>query len=655
MSPYRRNLEPTRADRTDDVDAKIEILRRALADGNHELALSVASSIKDGVEGDRMLFADPGSADVLSRDWAPVADLPTSGAQWATGWALCQCLRVSESIGQAREREPVDLLVELPFDQVMSPGRELRVARVERADAGRQGSGPHGLREVTSQVYGEMRRGTSWFARLVFEADVPASGDSFYLIFCGNPAAELPDYPSHMQIRGEGAGLQIETPDYVAKLCEQNGQLESLTPKWHTGGMQLASHGNGHGEPPNIDWAHDYMSVGPFQKMRVTNWAQCPSYEVVRGPLCTIVRRYGFPHSPAHPLFTPSRLFMDLSYTFYAGVPYFMKDGHMEVTRDFCTLVARDDEWYFGGRPFDSTLWMDEEGWVHEGKPPEGKADHVWGVGFFHGESRDSMFAIYLDHRLEVPKKSERDESGSAASAPEGTTPAKLYHHVDMTVDHAKPGSGPHASVWCRPMVRDNAWLQRGTTLVQRNAYLLAPYPAEGGALGLRQLRERLLAPLVVKVDPLSVVAVSDQSDRGNAPSAVVESCADDGRGLSEGVQPLARIGERATDWPRKQALWEAMRDVIDNQFSEKKASLVDLGYIYDVRTRGNDVRVIMTMPHRGRPKFEFLAKPLRERLEQVADVRAVVVEFTWEPAWTPNRLTDVGRAKMGLVDDQPC
>jgi len=117
----------------------------------------------------------------------------------------------------------------------------------------------------------------------------------------------------------------------------------------------------------------------------------------------------------------------------------------------------------------------------------------------------------------------------------------------------------------------------------------------------------------------------------------------------------LARIGERATDWPRKQALWEAMRDVIDDQFSEKKASLVDLGYIYDVRTRGNDVRVIMTMPHRGRPKFEFLAKPLRERLEQVADVRAVVVEFTWEPAWTPNRLTDVGRAKMGLVDDQPC
>ncbi|HJN28694.1 MAG TPA: hypothetical protein QF604_12335, partial [Candidatus Latescibacteria bacterium] len=73
------------------------------------------------------------------------------------------------------------------------------------------------------------------------------------------------------------------------------------------------------------------------------------------------------------------------------------------------------------------------------------------------------------------------------------------------------------------------------------------------------------------------------------------------------------------------------------------------LGYIYDVRTRGNDVKVIMTMPHRGRPMFEFLGKPLRARLEQQADVSSVVVEFTWEPAWTPNLLSDVGREKMGL------
>ncbi len=93
------------------------------------------------------------------------------------------------------------------------------------------------------------------------------------------------------------------------------------------------------------------------------------------------------------------------------------------------------------------------------------------------------------------------------------------------------------------------------------------------------------------------------------------------------------------------------MRDVPEDQFHGGKANLVDMGYIYDVRTRGNDVRVLMTMPHKGRPKFNFLANPLRARLEQLADVNSVVVELTWQPAWSPNRLTDAGRQMMGLDD----
>ena len=88
--------------------------------------------------------------------------------------------------------------------------------------------------------------------------------------------------------------------------------------------------------------------------------------------------------------------------------------------------------------------------------------------------------------------------------------------------------------------------------------------------------------------------------------------------GGTEGEQPLARIGERPSDWPRKRALWEAIREVPEDQFYATEANLVDMGYIYDLRTRGNDVRVLMTMPHQGRPKYDFLAKPLRARLESM-------------------------------------
>ena len=386
MCSSPRNLEPSYADRTDDVETKIEILRRALTAGDHALALGVADSIKDTVASERLLNADPGPVDLAAAGWRPVAELPEVWARWADGWGLYRRVRLSDPVGQTRRAEPVDLLVGMPADRVSSPGRELRVARI---DGGRP-------QELCAQVYGEVQRGSDWLAHLVFEADVEAGGQAWLLVFCANPAAELPDYPGRMSVRGEGVGLEIETPHYVATLSRQMGQLEALTPKWHAGGLRLSTHGNGHGEPPNLDWAHDYTTAGPFQKMRVTNWSKCPNYEVVRGPLCTIVRRFGFPHSPVHPLFAPSRLFMDLSYTFYAGASYFLKSGRMEATRDFCAHVARDDEWYFGGRPFDAALWMDKAGQVHEGSVPSDQVDQVWGVGFFHRQSRDSIFAIDL-------------------------------------------------------------------------------------------------------------------------------------------------------------------------------------------------------------------------------------------------------------------
>ena len=480
MSTDPRDLEPTWADRTDDVDTKVEMLRRALRAGNHELALGLADSIEETVANERTMRADPGPADLPGHRWQPTGRLPAPWSRWADGWELWQSVRLAEPIGQPRQAEPLDLLVCMPAEEVASPQRELRVARLED---GRPC-------EVRSQVYGELRRGPHWFARLVFEAHVPAAGEAVFLVFCGNPAAELPDYPSRLRVRGEGVGLEIETPHYVAALSRQMGQLESLTPRWHPGGLRLSTHGDGHGEPPNLDWAHDYTTAGAFQKMRVTNWAECPHYEVVRGPLCAIVRRFGFPHSPVHPLFTPSRLFMDLTYTFYAGVPWFLKDGRMEATRDFCAHVARDDEWYFGGRPFDASLWMDGEGRVHEGPVPPEQIDHVWGAGFYHRQSRDSIFAIYLDHRISrdrpAPGRRGRHRRGSiSTSTSPSTTPGRASRRTPRSgavpCCETAPGCGPE-----RPSCSATPTCWR-------------PIPGRAAPRGWKRSRQRLLSPLAAE------------------------------------------------------------------------------------------------------------------------------------------------------------
>ena len=71
---------------------------------------------------------------------------------------------------------------------------------------------------------------------------------------------------------------------------------------------------------------------------------------------------------------------------------------------------------------------------------------------------------------------------------------------------------------------------------------------------------------------------------------------------------------------------------------------------------RGDTVYVVMTMPHRGRPRFGYFAygsggnsMPVHRRLMQVPGVRHVIVEHTWEPGWNSNRITTEGRRKLGL------
>ena len=122
----------------------------------------------------------------------------------------------------------------------------------------------------------------------------------------------------------------------------------------------------------------------------------------------------------------------------------------------------------------------------------------------------------------------------------------------------------------------------------------------------------------------------------------------------------LARHGEADNSLVSKQEIWRALRDCKDAQLYTADINVVDLGLVDDVRVRGNVVSLVMSMPHRGRPMLGYfidgsisvhptLSVPVRERIMQVPGVKQVVVQQTWEPGWSSNRLTDEGRRKLGL------
>ena len=591
-------------DRTDSVEEKIRLLQAAQQSGNDDLALSLAASIRDTLWFQRQQRPDKQPPVLDAEAFCLVDELPEAWAQWADGWDYYKLLALDETMGVGRRQEPVDLAISFRADQVTDPRREVRVSQFNSTTGT--------LHEVPSQVYGETilagERGAAGAVlgatgelrcHLVFLADAPAHGRANYLIFYGNPHAELPRYPTDLQVRGKGFGLDIENHHYAARLSRQMGQLERLRSK-HSLGLELFAGGEGHGEPPNIDWAHDYLASGGFQKFRMTNWATCPNYEVVKGPLCVKVHRWGFPHSPVHPLFTPSRMHMSITYTFYAGLPYFLKEGSMEMAKDFDIVYLRDDEWLLRGYSFTNLVWIDEQGKLHDGPVRGGHADNLWGVGFYHRSTRDAFMALFLEHRAE------NFDGLRHSGAP------SLYYRG-------------HGQLWSRWAARDNPQFQTGARLLQKNAYLISPYPEQDGAEQVERLYETLRHPLAASA--------------GEFPNNL--------KAVASGH--LARRGETAESARLKRAVWDALREVGDEMMYRVDANVVDMGYIYDMRVHGSTVYILMTMPHRGRPRYRFVAEPMRQRILQIDGVHDCIIEHTWDPPWQVARLTKAGRIAMGL------
>ncbi len=244
---------------------------------------------------------------------------------------------------------------------------------------------------------------------------------------------------------------------------------------------------------------------------------------------------------------------------------------------------------------------------LHSGAVPPEQAEDLWGVGFFHRQTRDAFIGLFLEHTGE-------------------NTPA--MSHTGAPILHYKW----HGHVWSRAFFH-GATLRAGAMLRQRNAYLTSPLLEAGGFERVESLRRQLLSPLEVKKGSLATDVSARASEGG-----------------------LARPGEAGDAAISKRALWAALEACRDEQLYAARPSIVELGLVDDLRVRGDTVHVVMSTPGRGRPRVGFFAygsggneNPIYDLLRKVPGVRHVVVEQATEPEWNSNRLTESGREKLGL------
>jgi len=82
----------------------------------------------------------------------------------------------------------------------------------------------------------------------------------------------------------------------------------------------------------------------------------------------------------------------------------------------------------------------------------------------------------------------------------------------------------------------------------------------------------------------------------------------------------------------------------------ELGVSIMQLGLIYNVDVdKKGIVEVLMTLTTIGCPLFDLIANPIREKVLAVKGVKNVEINLTFEPPWSPDRMSEEAKVQLGF------
>jgi len=96
-----------------------------------------------------------------------------------------------------------------------------------------------------------------------------------------------------------------------------------------------------------------------------------------------------------------------------------------------------------------------------------------------------------------------------------------------------------------------------------------------------------------------------------------------------------------------KKQIEEVLKTIPDPEIG---VSLWDLGLIYGITVKKTTVEVTMTLTTIGCPLFSLIADPIKEEVGKLPGVKEVRVELTFEPPWSPDRMSESAKAQLGFM-----
>jgi metal-sulfur cluster biosynthetic enzyme len=95
----------------------------------------------------------------------------------------------------------------------------------------------------------------------------------------------------------------------------------------------------------------------------------------------------------------------------------------------------------------------------------------------------------------------------------------------------------------------------------------------------------------------------------------------------------------------KKEEVLRALRNIIDPEIG---VNIVDLGFIYGVKSDKNGIDVKMTLTSPTCPLHGMFTSEVEDTLKKKFKTR-VNIDLVFDPPWTPNRISKDVRKKLGI------
>ena len=97
---------------------------------------------------------------------------------------------------------------------------------------------------------------------------------------------------------------------------------------------------------------------------------------------------------------------------------------------------------------------------------------------------------------------------------------------------------------------------------------------------------------------------------------------------------------------PTKEEVLEVLRQVEDPELG---MDIVDLGLLYDVEVEGPKVKITYSLTSMGCPAGPLIAGDIDRAAREVEGVEEVDLELTFDPPWTPDKMSDDAKFILGF------